>query len=156
MKKPDFLHGVMNLKQWLEYSSKITFPAFFFFQVLGTVGVILLYMGIEGDFGLLFKITFPIFLILFGAGYIFFIKEVQPTDMTMQTWRSVWFTFINTAFLQMLTEFGKREEFPIPDFLKEWGLDSWGDLEKLIKHTVEKGKKAKAQPIIKEFLEKRR
>lgn len=143
----------MNLKQWLEYSSRITFPFFLFLQILGTAGVLLLYMGIVGDFNLLFKITLPAFIILIGAGYILWLKEVQPTDLTMQQWRNVWTQFINVALLQMLTDFSIQKNFPIPQYFDEWGLESWSDLGKLVELVLSKGKKIKAHKLIKEFLE---
>lgn len=153
MRKPDFLHGILNLKQWLDYSRIFTFPAFFFLQILSTIGVVLMYMGMVGDFGLLLKLTFPIFLVLIGVGYVFFIREVQPTDLTMQQWRNVWIQFINTALLQMLTDLAVKEDFPIPEYFSDWGLKSWLDLGKLIQFVLSKGKKIKAHKLIKEFLE---
>jgi hypothetical protein len=141
----------MNLKQWLDYSRIFTFPVFFFLNLLSTFGVLLLYGGIEGDFKLLLLLTIPTFVVMIGVGYVFFIRGVQPTDTTMQQWRSPWFTFINTALLYMFTKFAENQNYPIPAYFEEWDLTSWKKLERLVEHVLMKGRKAKAHKLIMEF-----
>lgn len=153
MKKRDFLHNLMNAKQWFEYSRVLTFPFFFLLTILGNYGILIMYLGLERNPLTLFVMAISTFLIMTVGGFFLFARKVQSTDTTMQQWRSVWYTFVNTAFLQMLTEFAQKEELPISEHLKEWGLESWEDLGFIIKHILDKGKRARALPIIKEFLD---
>jgi hypothetical protein len=143
----------MNVKQWFEYSRILTFPAFFALTLLGNYGVLIMYFGLEQNLKTLLGITAITLIMMVIFGYFLFTRKVQSTDTTMQQWRNVWTAFVNVSFLQMLTQFGEREKFPVPEHLKEWGLESWDDLGFIIKHILDKGKRARALPIIKEFLD---
>lgn len=147
-------HSLINMKHWFEYARIIVGPLLFASTIMSQIGIFIIYLGYERKLSTLIIVTTTISIVMLISGYFLFIKSFQPTDYVMSLWRNTLPCFLNCIMWQGYTELFKRDNLPIPQYMKDWGFNSWDQTDKIIEYILNKGKQAKAFKIVEKFLEK--
>ena len=142
---------IVNLNQWFYYGrSWLNLPVTLLTS-LGSISILIIYFGIEQSAELLVILGILFVGINIGIGLFLFRKKGQQIDTIMYAWRSPLPNLNSVAINFALIGLAEKFEIPIPDQLKDWGVQSWNDLRKINYYILQQGEKAYAKTICQQY-----
>jgi len=146
---------VVNLNQWFVYGkSWLAFPLTIV-ALSSQFSILLFFLGIS-DINILISITvFGVFASL-GFGYVLFTQRGEAIDQTMMTWRNTMVFMAEIISWEAMLIHAEETNMPFPEELRSYGVKDWGDCRKLFKWILDKGEKAKAKEVVKNYFKDNR
>jgi hypothetical protein len=147
-------HYVVNFNQWFNYGRSWANIPLNILQVTSYVSIILLFLDVEKNKVLMVMLSGVIIAVIFIVGYFLFRSGAEQVDRVMQNWRNTVHELATVGLWYADTLVVEHLGIPVPEELKEFGIEEWEDLKTLYKYVLDKGKKANAVPLCWKFLGK--
>jgi len=143
--------ALVNLNQWFTYGRAWLLLPFTILSSLGSISIIIIYLGIEQSLELLIILGIIFISMNVIVGAILFKKRGQQIDVIMGAWRNTLPQLQATSRDLMLIGIAEKLDIPVPEQLGSWGIKDWNDLRKINYYVLKKGEQAYAKPIAQKF-----
>ena len=151
-----FYLWAVNFNQWFQYGSDWLLLPLTVLSITSNFSVLLLFLGIQGTVVQLIYFTGIITVVFLVVGFILFRSGAQMIEIIMSDWRLPLPNLQGVANDMIMISLAKEHNLPVPDALKKWGLKDWEDLKAVVSYSLEKGEKARALSMCKDFFESER
>ncbi len=146
-----FYHGAVNTNQFYIYGRNWVNVFFTFLTLMGSVGIIIIYLGLPQSPEMLLIITCSILIGVVIMGAILFKTKAQQVDSMMAEWRNPINTLQRLITLSLLVELVREGVVTIPEYFHKWGIRSIEDVEKTIRYSLKKGESAQSLSLSRKF-----
>lgn len=144
---------IVNVNQFFRYGRVWLQIGIDFLAFTAYISILIIYFSLPQTPELLGALTFLAIAFLIGMGALLFFFRGQQRDRIMDSWRNPLSYLLTVCWVSGLLEFYKREQIPIPEGLRSWGVENWDDASRIVDYILKVGEDAYAKQICKNFLE---
>ncbi len=144
---------ILNQTQYFTYGRTWFNIPLSILSISSSIGVLLLYAGVERSYGLLVIISGFFLSGIYILGRVLFVTGGQQQDQIMMAWRNPATMLSTVSFLWATSLNAEKNEIPVPEELREFGVIEWSNLYPIYRYMLKMGVQAGALPLCKKMLQ---